>query len=116
MQSPLKHFESCRRLSWCALVILLAVCSLTVSVTTRYCKSISPINEARSVQKHIAPEVARQRLTRTAANWMPPVVSAAVFEAPSAYPRIAPAAPPIPNLLFDKKLYNRPPPSAAFFA
>jgi hypothetical protein len=101
-----------RRRSWCALVILLAVCSLTVSVATRYGHSSSLVNEARSAQRNASPQTARQRLTKNAANWMPPVASATVFEVPSAYPRIAPAAPPIPHLFFDQSLYNRPPPSS----
>ena len=37
--SPLRHFEDQRRKSWCAVVVLAAVCSLTVSVATRYSSS-----------------------------------------------------------------------------
>jgi|SRR5579864_1277453 len=107
----LDHFEDRRRRGWCAVVILAAVFSLTVSVATRYSSawraSSSRVNIA---QKHTSPSPSRQRLTKTAADWMPPVVAAAVLEAPAAYPRIAPAGPPIPNLRFDESLWNRPPP------
>jgi hypothetical protein len=34
-----------------------------------------------------------------------------VLPAPTSYPRIAPAGPPIPTVLLETSLYNRPPPS-----
>jgi hypothetical protein len=100
----------------CAIVVLLAVFSLTVSVATRYC---SPQNSSarsaacsvRNVHEHSSPERSRQRLTKSAADWMPPVVGTAVQEAPRLYARIAPAGPPAPSFLLEKSLYNRPPPS-----
>jgi len=104
----------CRR--WCALVVLLAVCSLTASVATRYTFSRgSSGNTVTTVQKHGSPEPSRQRLMKNAASWIAPVVDSAVLEAPSSYPRIAPAG-PIPSLFFEESLYNRPPPSVGSFS
>jgi len=34
-----------------------------------------------------------------------------VAQAPIVYPRVAPAGPPLPTLLLEENLYNRPPPS-----
>ncbi len=106
----LTNHENGRCARWCALVILLAVCSLTISVATRYNSSanLSP-SAAKSLQRHTLQEPGRQRLTKIAPNWMP-VFSSSVLQAPSAYPRIAPAGPPIPRLSFESNLYNRPPP------
>jgi hypothetical protein len=96
----------------CAIVVLLAVFSLTVSVATRYCSSqSSSAYSVRSVHEHSSPERSRQHLTKSAADWIPPVVRAGVLEAPTSYPRIAPAGPPMPSFLLEKSLYNRPPPS-----
>ena len=101
---------------WVAALILAAVCALTVSVTTRYGFSASATGPAASVQKHASAQPSRQRLLKNAATWVPPVVCTSVLKAPSSYPRIAPAAPPIPSLLFENQLYNRPPPASAVLA
>jgi len=95
-----------------ALVVLLAVFSLAVSVATRYCSAQGGSSYSTStVHKHSVPEPGRQRLTKSAANWIPPVVRTAVLEAPSSYPRISPAGPPMPSILLELSLYNRPPPA-----
>lgn len=107
----LANFDRSRRVHWCTTVVLLAVTALTVSVTTRYTFSFGASGgPVTKVHKHSSPEPARQRLIKNAATWMPPVVYAVVFLAPSAYPRLAPSGPPIASLFFEKNLYNRPPP------
>src|ERR1700757_5531230 len=107
----LTNLEGSWRKSCCALVVFLVVTSLAVSVATRYCSPQSASYSARTLHKHSSPEQARQRLTNTAVNWMPEMVQSSVLLAPSASPRIAPAGPPIPSVLFETSLYNRPPPS-----
>jgi len=107
----LTNHKNGRCARWCALVILLAICSLTISVATRYSSSANlSSGAAKSLRQHTQQEPSRQRLTKIAANWMP-VFRSSVLQAPSAYPRIAPAGPPIPRLSFESSLYNRPPPS-----
>lgn len=108
----LTNLVKLRRRIGSALVVLLAVSSLTVSVATRYCSP--PSSAAYSVNtlhRHSSPERSRQRLTKSSTNWITPAVRTAVLEAPTSYPRIAPAGPPIPSVLLEKSLYNRPPPS-----
>ena len=112
----LTNREDSRPARWVPALILAAVCVLTLSVTTRYGYSASTTGPAASVQKHASVQPSRQRLLKNAATWVPPAIRTAVLEAPSAYPRVAPAAPPIPNLLFESQLYNRPPPSPAVLA
>jgi hypothetical protein len=109
---PLPNLEGRWRRASCAFVVLLAVFALTVSVATRYCarQGSSPY-AVKTLHKHSSPEQARQRLTKNAVNWMPQVVQARILQAPSSYPRIAPAGPPMPNVLLETSLYNRPPPS-----
>ncbi len=107
------NFDLKRRAWWCAPVILLAVCSLTISVATRYCSPEGIATYAsKTLHKHSPIEKALQRLNKEAANWIPPVVHTVVLHAPSSYPRIAPSGPPMPTVLFDESLYNRPPPQA----
>ena len=96
--------------------MLLAVCALTVSVATRYSSGGDPAYTVATAHKHSSPEPNRQRLTKNTTNWIPQVVRSVVLQAPTSYPRIAPAGPPIPNLLLEKSLYNRPPPSSEFLS
>ena len=106
------NLASRKRRIYSALVVMLAVASLAVSVATRYCSSQSlSAYSSPTAHKHSSPEQSRQRLTKTSTNWMPPVVRTSVLEAPTSYPRIAPAGLPMPTVLLELSLYNRPPPS-----
>jgi len=97
---------------WCVLVVVLAVCCLTLNVATRYCSAdASSTFAVRTLHKHAITTPARQRLTKDAATWIPPVVCSAVWCTPAFYPSIAPEEPSISRLSFEKSLYNRPPPS-----
>jgi hypothetical protein len=49
-------------------------------------------------------------MDRDAVRWADPVASIAVAQAPTFYPRVAPAAPSPPTFLIEENLYNRPPP------
>jgi len=109
------HLEDQRHRTWCAVVVLVAVCSLTLSVATRYSAPLAAFSTGvRVVQTHTSPEASRQRLNKDAAKWIPPVVCIGVLQAPTSYPRVAPAAPPIRTLLLEENLYRRPPPSSQF--
>jgi len=85
------------------MVVFLAVFSLAVSVATRYCAPQASAYSARTLHKHSSPEQSRQRLTKNSASWMPQVARSGVLPAPTSYPRIAPAGPPIPTVLFGNK-------------
>jgi len=112
MSAP-SHFEDQPRKIWCGLVVLLAVCSLTLSVATRYSSPWDGSSGAvKTVRTNSSPEAKRQRLAKNAADWMPPVACFGVLQSPTFYPRVAPAGPPVPSLRFDESLSNRPPPSA----
>jgi len=90
------------------LVIVLAIAALTCSLATRTFHISNPHGTAVS---SAAAQAMRQHLNRDAAKWTRPVT---VYEAVlvlAFYPRIAPASPPIPSVLFDEHLYNRPPPA-----
>jgi hypothetical protein len=103
--------QSRTRKFWCLLTVALAVCSLTVSVATRYCWSdAASVSIEKSVHKHSSLETSRQRLTKVAASWLRPVIVSALLHGPTSYPRIAPAGPPGPGIFFETSLYNRPPP------
>jgi hypothetical protein len=100
-----------RRWPWFYFVIAFAAISLTLSVVTRYSFSYSTHNCTMvTVRGHRSCDTGRQRLLKDGASWVAPVVTAEVLQAPVSYPRIAPSGPPIPRLIFEKKLCNRPPP------
>jgi hypothetical protein len=97
---------------WSAVLILVAVCSLTISLATRYndCASAPGIGVTH-VTIHSATQK-RQHLDKDAARWVTPVGRFAILEVSSFYPRFAPSGPPVHAFLLDERLYNRPPPAS----
>lgn len=96
------------RPSWRVFIIVLAICGLSVSLATRTFHV--KILQGTSVASHSA-EPMRQHLNRDAMRWVAPIPVFIVFEAPSLYLPVAPAAPRLLSVLFDESLSNRPPPS-----
>jgi heme/copper-type cytochrome/quinol oxidase subunit 2 len=92
---------------WGLLVIILAICGLTVSLATRTFSLT--ISHSVTAQSNSAPPM-RQHMDRDAVRWVAPPLILSSLQAPSFYPHVAPAGPPLPALLFDQRLYNRPPP------
>lgn len=90
------------------LVIALAIAALTCSLVTRTFHLTVP--QGVTAQS-AASQAFRQHMDRDAAKWVPPVTIAVTLQAPSFYPHVAPAGPPLPAVLFDESLSNRPPPS-----
>jgi hypothetical protein len=93
---------------WRVFVIALAICGLTVSLATRTFRLKIPhgitviSGDAQAMRQHMA---------RDADHWVPPIPLFTAFEIPTFYPYVAPAGPPLASVLFEEKLYNRPPPS-----
>ena len=105
------------RKRWCTAIVLLAVCTLTLSVATRYSVCPSATDTGKTVvhnDQSSTPSL--QRLLNNAATWMPPLVETAVYHDPGYYPHVARSRPPILNVLLEENLYNRPPPSASFLS
>jgi hypothetical protein len=97
-----------RYLQWQVFIIILAICGLTVSLATRTFRlNISHEISASSGDAHAM----RQHMDRDATQWVPPAPLFTTLLVPTFYPYVAPAGPPLASILFDKSLYNRPPPS-----
>jgi hypothetical protein len=93
--------------NWRLLFVVLAVCGLTVSVATRTFR----LNARRGITVSCGDtQPMRQHMDHDAVRWVPPIPPVALLQVPTFYPYVAPAGPPLANLLFDKSLYNRPPP------
>jgi hypothetical protein len=88
-------------------LIAIVLFALSCSLVTRF---HSTIPATASVQC-IASSAARQHMDRDAICWIAPVTSYAALETPNSYLRVAPAGVPMPALLLEQKLYNRPPPA-----
>ena len=98
-------------------MVLLAVCSLAVSVATRYTSApAGPDGPTTRIRNHVAPEPGRQRLLQNAATWIPPFICSVVIQVPLSYSRVVPAGSRVPSLLLEENLYNRPPPSSQLFS
>ena len=107
----LKNPENPRRRVCGALLVLVAVCSLAISVATRYSSPAHLSGGKISVtQQHSSSDPGRQRLTKSVANWLPLVVCYAMVQAPTAYPPVELEGPPAHSSFLGKNLYNRPPP------
>lgn len=93
---------------WCVLVIALAVFALGTSLATRtFHGSVSFHITAKATSN----QAIRQHLDRDGFHWVAPMVAQILYEAPVAYPYTAPAGPPLPVLLLEVSLSNRPPPT-----
>jgi drug/metabolite transporter (DMT)-like permease len=91
-----------------ALVGVVMLC-LVVTLATRTFHDTTSSNST-TVQSS-SPQAVRQHMDRDAVRWAAAVAIIAVAEAPTFYPRLAPAGPPLPTLLLEENLYNRPPPA-----
>jgi hypothetical protein len=82
--------------------------SLVVTLATRTFHDPAP----RAATVHSGSvQVMRQHMDRDAVRWAAAVANITVAQAPTFYPRVAPAGPPLPTLLLEENLYNRPPPA-----
>jgi hypothetical protein len=95
---------------WRILLIAIAICGLTVSLATRTFRLTIP--HGVTVRSGDV-QAMRQHMDKDGARWVPPVPVLTVLEVPTFYPYVAPAGPPLATVLFDKSLYNRPPPCLA---
>lgn len=107
----LTHPDSSRGKAFSAMLVLVAVCSLAISVATRYCapEYLSPA-KTTVTHKHASSEQSRQRLTQSTANWLPPVVQDDTLESPSEYQSVTPVQPVFISPFLGQSLSNRPPP------
>ena len=99
---------------WQSVLIVIAICSLTFSVATRFwtpCTSQS--HTVKSADRRPA-EPKRQHLDRDATRWIAPSANFSIIEPGTIEIRLAPAGPLLPKHLFIDSLYNRPPPSCGF--
>lgn len=101
---------------WCAAVVLLAVCALTVSVATRYGSVDSGISASHTVNNHARSTSSCQRLDVNAAGWMPPVIDSTVLQARDPHARVASVRPAFLELFPESSRYNRPPPASLSIA
>jgi|ERR1022692_863170 hypothetical protein len=58
-----------------------------------------------------ASQAMRQHLNQDGVRWAAPMLQVTVLQAPTFYPRVEPAGPPLPTLLIEENLFNRPPPT-----
>jgi hypothetical protein len=91
-------------------VVLLAICSLTASLATRYTAQGSEVQKATTVKSQ-SPDVKRQHLLNNALQLLAPGSSFALFQPPRSSVLTVSVVIPSTNLSSESSLYNRPPPS-----
>lgn len=100
------------RKHWLTAIVLVAVCTLTVSVATRYSVSSGVADRAHaSISKLQTWSPGVQRLLNDAATWIPPFVGVTVFHDTTRHPHVQPSHEIVSSVLLEEDLYNRPPPS-----
>jgi hypothetical protein len=111
MSSAGNHEQPVLRIWWA--VVAFTVCSLAVSLATRYTSPVAgPSSTVRAIQTHIPADAKKQRMAKDAGDWVPPVCRVDTFCRPSVYAVTAPLETPAPPLFSRLSLYNRPPPSS----
>jgi hypothetical protein len=93
---------------WRWMLVGVVMFSLVLTLATR---SFGETTSNSTTVQSSSPQAMRQHMDRDAIRWVAPVPIIAVLEAPAFYPRVAPAGPPLPTLLLEENLYNRPPPA-----
>lgn len=107
----LSHSDSPRGKAFSAFLVLIAVCSLAISVATRYCApEYASAVKTTVTHRRASSEPGRQRLTKSTANWLPPVVQDEALESPTEYQSVTPVQPPAVISFLGPSLSNRPPP------
>jgi hypothetical protein len=92
-------------------LILVAICSLTFNLATRFlAPAASQSHAAKSVDRRSA-EPVRQHLDRDATQWVAPSANFSIIDPTTIETHLAPARPLLPKLVFSNSLYNRPPPA-----
>jgi hypothetical protein len=92
-------------------LIPLVICSLTISLATRFCVHISSqAHTSKSVERRSV-EPKRQHLNKDAIRWVASATPSTFFRPATLDLRVAPAQTPLPSHIADESLYNRPPPS-----
>jgi len=115
MQSVTLTYRKIDPHGWRIALIVIAICCLTVSVATRFwTSSSSPYQTVKSIN-HQSLDPKRQHLNKDAARWVSPSASFTVIAPVTIEISLAPAVPLLPKHVFSESLYNRPPPSQAFF-
>jgi hypothetical protein len=114
MHSLRQHRIGERR--WQSVLIAVAICALTLSVATRFwTSSTSQSQSVKSIDRRLD-EPKRQHLSKDATRWVEPTSDCGSIELPATIEaRSTPADPLLPQHVFSDSLYNRPPPSSAFF-
>ena len=100
---------------WRSALIVIAICSLTVSVATRFWASSTSQSQTVKSLEHPSVDPKRQHLNKDACRWVPSSATFSVFAPVEMETRLAPAGPLLPKHVFTDSLYNRPPPSFSFF-
>jgi hypothetical protein len=93
---------------WYWALVSVVMFSLVLTLATRTFHVTLSYNTA--VQSGDSQAV-RQHMDRDGIRWAAPVAKVTASQAPTFYPRVAQAGPPLPTLLLEKSLYNRPPPT-----
>src|ERR1700722_4013640 len=100
---------------WRSALIVIAICSLTLSLATRFwTPSRSHTRIVKSVD-HRSLDPKRQHLYDDTARWVFPAPCFTVTAPAAVEASLTTAVPLLAKLVFSDSLQNRPPPSFAFF-
>jgi hypothetical protein len=114
--SASEHVEKLCLRKWCTAIVLVAVCSLTVSLVTRYTAPLGISSRTVKTLRVNGSAVAkRQHLAKDAVDWIPPVTCIHLL-VPSSFSAVVATTAPVLNRVSEQSLYNRPPPSRIFRA
>ena len=110
--SKRRQLKSC---NWRAVFVLFAVCSLTLSLATRFSVPLTAQNHGVKSADSRSGEPKRQHLDRDNIRFAYPVEACAFTRPVEFLQELSPAESPRFSHDLAQSLYNRPPPAPAFF-
>lgn len=93
---------------WRWVLVGVVMFSLVVALATR---TFNDVGSRSTKVQSSSLQTMRQHMDRDAVRWAVPAAKITVAQAPAFYPGVAPAGPPLPTLLLEENLYDRPPPA-----
>lgn len=100
---------------WCGLLVMVTICSLTVSLATRFCVPVSSQAHAVKSTDSRCGEPNRQRLDRDSVRLAEPVARRSWLEPEVHHSDVIPSEPLHSSDILSVVFYNRPPPFSSVF-
>jgi hypothetical protein len=99
---------------WHRVLIIAAICSLTVTLAARFSLPIDSASHAVKSFNSRSDPPKRQHLDQDSARFARPAACCTFYQPAAVHAHVSPAEPPQSSHILAQSLYNRPPPATVF--